>query len=35
VQFVVIETDDDYKRLKALEADFQERVRAAQIKGVR
>ena len=35
VQFVVIETDDDYKRLKALEADFKERVKAAQIKGVR
>jgi outer membrane protein OmpA-like peptidoglycan-associated protein len=35
VQFVVIETDDDYQRLKALEADFQERVQAAQIKGAR
>jgi len=35
VQFVVIETPDDFTRLKALEADFQERVKAAQIKGVR
>jgi outer membrane protein OmpA-like peptidoglycan-associated protein len=35
VQFVVIETEDDYMRLKMLEAQFQERVKAAEIKGVR
>jgi len=33
VQFNVIETDEDYKKLKVLEANFQEQIRAAQIKG--
>ena len=33
VQFVVIETKDDYSRLKALEEDFKERVRRAKIRG--
>jgi outer membrane protein OmpA-like peptidoglycan-associated protein len=33
VQFEVIKNDEDYARLKILEADFRERVRAAQIKG--
>jgi outer membrane protein OmpA-like peptidoglycan-associated protein len=35
VQFVVIETNDEYIRLKALEKQFQEQVKEAQIKGVR
>jgi outer membrane protein OmpA-like peptidoglycan-associated protein len=35
VQFVVIETNDDYNRLKTLEADFQERVKEAKIKGAK
>jgi outer membrane protein OmpA-like peptidoglycan-associated protein len=33
VQFEVIKNDEDYARLKVLEADFRERVRAAQING--
>jgi len=33
VQFNVIDTDEDYKKLKALEATFQEQIRSAQIKG--
>jgi outer membrane protein OmpA-like peptidoglycan-associated protein len=35
VQFVVIETNEDYVRLKALEKEFQDRVKDAQIKGAR
>jgi outer membrane protein OmpA-like peptidoglycan-associated protein len=35
VQFMVIENQADYLRLRALEKDFQDRVRAAQIKGAR
>jgi outer membrane protein OmpA-like peptidoglycan-associated protein len=35
VEFKVIETADEYQRLKALEADFKERVRSAQIKGAK
>jgi len=34
VQFVIIENDNDYNRLKMLEADLQEKVKAAKIKGV-
>jgi hypothetical protein len=34
VQFNVIDTDADYKKLKALEATFQDQIRSAQIKGV-
>jgi outer membrane protein OmpA-like peptidoglycan-associated protein len=34
VQFVVIENNEDYARLRALEKEFQDRVRDAQIKGV-
>jgi outer membrane protein OmpA-like peptidoglycan-associated protein len=33
VEFRVIETKEDYQRLKIIEADFKERVKAAQIKG--
>ena len=33
VEFKIIETKEEYQRLKLLEADFRERVRAAQIKG--
>ena len=33
VEFKVIETNEDYTRLKLLEADFKERVKSAQIKG--
>jgi outer membrane protein OmpA-like peptidoglycan-associated protein len=35
VEFKVIETSDDYQRLKLLEADFKERVKSAQIKGAK
>jgi outer membrane protein OmpA-like peptidoglycan-associated protein len=35
VQFVVVETNEDYQRLRVLEKEFQERVKEAQIKGVR
>ncbi len=35
VEFKVIETNEDYSRLKLLEADFKERVKAAQIKGAK
>jgi outer membrane protein OmpA-like peptidoglycan-associated protein len=35
VEFKVIETNEDYTRLKLLEADFKERVRSAQIKGAK
>jgi outer membrane protein OmpA-like peptidoglycan-associated protein len=35
VEFKVIDTKEDYQRLKLLEADFHERVRAAQIKGAK
>jgi outer membrane protein OmpA-like peptidoglycan-associated protein len=33
VQFNVIDTDEDYKKLKVLEVNFQEQIRSAQIKG--
>ncbi len=35
VEFKVIDTKEDYQRLKLLEADFKERVKAAQIKGAK
>ena len=35
VEFKVIDTKEDYQRLKLLEADFKDRVKAAQIKGVK
>jgi hypothetical protein len=35
VEFKVIDTKEDYQRLKLLEADFHERVKAAQIKGAK
>jgi outer membrane protein OmpA-like peptidoglycan-associated protein len=35
VQFVVVETNEEYLRLRALEKEFQERVKEAQIQGVR
>jgi outer membrane protein OmpA-like peptidoglycan-associated protein len=35
VEFKIIETKEDYQRLKLLEADFHERVKAAQIKGAK
>ncbi len=35
VQFVVIESNEEYLRLRALEKQFQEQVKEAQIKGVR
>jgi flagellar motor protein MotB len=35
VQFAVVETNEDYQRLRALEKEFQERMRDAQIQGVR
>jgi outer membrane protein OmpA-like peptidoglycan-associated protein len=35
VEFKVIETNEDYQSLKVLEADFMERVKAAQIKGAK
>jgi len=35
VEFKVIETNEDYARLKLLEADFKERVKTAQIKGAK
>jgi len=33
VQFNVIDTDEDYKKLKVLEGNFQEQIKSAQIKG--
>lgn len=33
VQFNVIETNEDYQKLRALETNFQEQIRSAQIKG--
>jgi outer membrane protein OmpA-like peptidoglycan-associated protein len=33
VQFNVIDTDENYKKLKVLEVNFQEQIRSAQIKG--
>ena len=35
VEFKVIDTKEDYQRLKLLELDFKERVKAAQIKGAK
>jgi outer membrane protein OmpA-like peptidoglycan-associated protein len=35
VEFKVIETKEEYQRLKQLEADFKERVKTAQIKGAK
>ena len=35
VEFKVIDTKEDYQRLKVLEADFKDRVKAAQIKGAK